>query len=458
MSRITQERDHALATQPIGKLFWSFALPSIIATSANSFYYFFDTIFVGHHSGFYAIAGMAITFPLINIITAFGALAFVGGSAQVSFYMGRQMRRSVHEILGNVLFLNLVFAAFLYLLGTQFLEPLLSFFGASPVTMPFAKPYMQVLLIGILPSYVFQTLCSMIRSTGHPSYAMYAQLIAVILNILLDGLFIFVLDMGIKGAATATIVAQLSAMLFLLPYFFNKHNYIFFSKSIFNINFEHIRDILSVGVSPFLSNISGCLIVSVVLLSLLFYGGDMYISAYGITYRISQLLIMLAIGLSQGLQPIVGYNMGAGFYSRVRRAVHQAIFIVTILSTVGYALIALFPGFLIRLFVSEYEFFGICVPAIRISLFTLPIVGSQFVSVAFFQSIRKAKISTFISLSRQLCCLLPLLLVLPDSLGVNGVWWSMSIADFFSVILSWILLNRMLKRLESIHIGRRRHS
>ena len=182
----------------------------------------------------------------------------------------------------------------------------------------------------------------------------------------------------------------------------------------------------------------------------------MYISAYGITHRITQLLIMMVVGFSQGLQPIVGYNMGAGAFRRVRQAVHQSIFIVTVLATIGYTLIALFPGFLVRLFVSEYEFFDICIPALRISLFTLPLVGSQLVAVAFFQSIRKAKLSAFISLSRQLCCLLPLLLILPDSIGVTGVWWSMSLSDFFSVVLSWILLNRMLKRLESIHFRRRR--
>ncbi len=455
MSKYTQEQGHALATKPIGKLLWSFALPSIIATSANSLYYFCDTIFVGNHSGFNAIAGMAITFPLTNIVTAFGTLATVGGTTQASIYMGRKMRRTVHEVLGNVLFLNIVFAALLTLLGISFLESLLTFFGASPTTLQFAQPYMYVLLLGILPNFIFQTLCSMIRSTGHPKYAMYTQLLAVILNVLLDGLFIFVLDMGIKGAALATMVAQLLAMLFLLPYYFNKRNYLFFSRNIFNINSEHIRDILGVGVSPFLSNISGCLIVTVVILSLLFYGGDMYISAYGITYRITQLLIMLAIGFSQGLQPIVGYNMGAGSFRRVRQAVSQSIFLITILTTVGYTLIALFPGFLVRLFVSEYEFFDICIPALRISLFTLPLVGSQLIAVAFFQSIRKAKVSAFISLSRQLCCLLPLLLFLPDSIGVTGVWWSMSLSDFYSVILSWILLKRMLKHLESIRIKRR---
>lgn len=456
MPHYSAKQSQALATKPISQLLWSFAVPSIIATSANSLYYFCDTIFVGNHSGFYAIAGMAITFPLTNIITAFGTLARVGATTQASIYMGRNMQRAVHEVLGNGLFLNISFAVLLTLLGISFLEPLLSFFGASPVTMPYAKPYMYFLLLGTLPNFIFQLLCNMIRSTGHPSYAMYTQLLAVILNVLLDGLFIFVLDMGIKGAALGTIVAQLLAMFFLLPYFFNKKNYLFFSKSIFNISADHIRDILGVGVSPFLSNLSGCLIVTLVLLSLLFYGGDMYISAYGITHRITQLLIMMVVGFSQGLQPIVGYNMGAGAFRRVRQAVHQSILIVTVLATIGYTLIALFPGFLVRLFVSEYEFFDICIPALRISLFTLPLVGSQLVAVAFFQSIRKAKLSAFISLSRQLCCLLPLLLILPDSIGVTGVWWSMSLSDFFSVVLSWILLNRMLKRLESIHFRRRR--
>lgn len=452
MARYRVEQSEALGTKPIGRLLWEFAAPGIVAMSASSIYNICDSIFIGHHSGALAIAGMAITFPLMNILSAFACIASVGGAAQASIHMGMQKRRDAHRILGNVLLLNVVLASLLCILGLTFLDPILLTFGASDATLPYARDYMRIILMGVLISHVFQSLCAQTRATGYPRTAMRTQLLAVVLNILLDLLFIFGFDWGLRGAALATVSSQLLALLFLLPRFFDHRNYLFLSRNIFHFSWHHIYEIISIGTSPFLANLSGCLIVTVVNLNLVHYGGDLYIGAYGIINRITQLIILMVSGFSQGLQPIVGYNLGAQKYDRVRSVLVRAIVIATIITTVGYTLIAVFPAELASLFTEEKEMIDICIPALRIALLTFPVVGSQMIAVAFFQSVRKAKISICITLSRQLCFLLPLLLWLPSKIGVNGVWWSMSLSDIYSVLLSWVLLVRMVKNIDQIKL------
>lgn len=452
MARYKAEQSEALGTKPIGRLLWEFAAPGIVAMSASSIYNICDSIFIGHHSGAFAIAGMAITFPLMNILSAFACIASVGGAAQASIHMGMQKRRDTHRILGNVLLLNIVFSLLLCVFGLLFLDKILLTFGASAATLPYARVYMRVILYGVFVSQVFQSLCALTRATGYPRLAMRTQLLAVVLNVILDLLFIFVFDWGIQGAAVATVCSQTLALLQLLPRFFDHRNYLFFSRNIFRVSWHHICEIVSIGTSPFMANLSGCLIVTVVNLNLLHYGGDLYIGAYGIINRITQLIILMVAGFSQGLQPIVGYNLGAKHFDRVRSVLKRAILIATIITTVGYALVATFPDKLASLFTNEQEMIDICIPALRIALLTFPVVGSQMIAVSFFQSIRKAKLSIFITLSRQLCFLLPLLLWLPSQIGVTGVWWSMSLSDVYSVILSWILLIRMGRNFEMIKL------
>lgn len=431
-----------MADKPVRSLLWEFAAPSIIAMSASSIYNLCDSVFIGRHSGTLALSGMAITFPLMNIITAFCILASVGGGVLASISMGRSDQRTAHHILGNVLFMNVFFSAILSTLGLIFLDPILRLFGASADTIPFARDYMRIILGGVVLTHVLQSLLAQLRSTGFPRAVMQAQLTAVVVNIILDVLFIFGFDWGIKGAAAATLVGQFVSLCMILPRFFDRSSFVFFSRDVLDVSWHHIREIMSIGVSPFLSNISGFLIVSVVNHQLLAYGGDLYVGAYGVTNRITQLMIMAVVGFSQGLQPIVGYNLGAQRLDRVREALREALVIATIITTVGYALIAIFPEALASLFDDNEALIAACVPALRISLITFPVVGSQLIAVSFFQSIHKAKLSVLITLSRQLLFLLPFLLWLPTMLGVNGVWWSMSLADCYSVLLSWYLLRR----------------
>ena len=444
MAQYSTEQSQSLATKPIGRLLWEFAAPSIIAMSAASIYNICDSILIGRHSGDLAIAGMAITFPLMNILTAFCVIASVGGAALASIHMGRQQAVEARRNLGNVLFLNVIFGLVLGVAGLCFVDPILTAFGASSQTLPYARQYMTVIFTGVIIMHLQQSLLGQLRATGFPRAAMRAQLMAVALNVVLDVVFIFGFDWGIRGAAIATVLAQLLALLSVLPRFVAGHGgYLTLTRDVLHIRLSYIREIMSIGIAPFLSTLSGFIIVLAINRSLAHYGGDLYVGAYGICNRITQLIIMMVSGFSQGLQPIVGYNLGAGRPDRVRAALRQAIVIATVIMTTGYALIALFPQALSGLFTSSGDMVEACVPALRISLVTFPVVASQLIAVSFFQSIHKARLSVLITLTRQLLVLLPLLLWLPGQMGVDGVWWSMALADCYSVVLSWLLLWRV---------------
>lgn len=447
-----EDRSVVLATRPISKLLWQFATPSIIAMSATSIYNFCDSIFIGQGAGAYAIAGLAITFPLMNISAAFGSLAGTGGAAQTSVYMGMKKRNIAQKIFGNVLSLNLIIGLTLTTLGLLFIDPILEAFGATETTLPYARDYMRIYMLGICIHHAFLGMSGQLRAIGHPQLAMKAQLLTVVINIILDALFIFGFGWGISGAALATVIAQTCG--FAMTSWFLRggtDKYVHFKRNIFQLKASIVKKILSIGLAPFSVNICGCLIVVVLNHALLEQGGehgDLAVGANGITNRVTQLLILMVAGFSQGMQPIVGFNIGAKLYNRVREVLIKAIMTATIILTSGYILICIFPATLASLFTKDPILIDYCVPALRISLCTFPVVGCQMIATSFFQSIRKPGLSMLISLSRQLIFLLPLLLILPPVMGVHGVWWSMPIADVFSITLSVILLLREYKKLK----------
>lgn len=447
-----EDRSVVLATRPISKLLWQFATPSIIAMSATSIYNFCDSIFIGQGAGAYAIAGLAITFPLMNISAAFGSLAGTGGAAQTSVYMGMKKRNIAQKIFGNVLSLNLIIGLTLTTLGLLFIDPILEAFGATETTLPYARDYMRIYMLGICIHHAFLGMSGQLRAIGHPQLAMKAQLLTVVINIILDALFIFGFGWGISGAALATVIAQTCG--FATTSWFLRggtDKYVHFKRNIFQLKASIVKKILSIGLAPFSVNICGCLIVVVLNHALLEQGGehgDLAVGANGITNRVTQLLILMVAGFSQGMQPIVGFNIGAKLYNRVREVLIKAIMTATIILTSGYILICIFPATLASLFTKDPILIDYCIPALRISLCTFPVVGCQMIATSFFQSIRKPGLSMLISLSRQLIFLLPLLLILPPVMGVHGVWWSMPIADVFSITLSVILLLREYKKLK----------
>lgn len=457
-AQYSDQRSKQLATQPVGRLLLQFATPSIIAMAASSIYNLCDSIFIGQGCGKMAIAGLALTFPLMNISSAFGAMAGVGGGAQTSVRMGEGNQRQVLMIFGNVIRLDLTIGLILTTLGLAFLDPILLLFGASEATLPYARDYMQIILLGNIVTHTFLGMNDQLRATGNPRLAMTAQLIAVFSNILLDALFIFGFGWGMRGAALATILGQVLAWIYEVRFFFDKSRYVHFSKEGLIFRLDIIREILSIGMSPFMLNLCACVVVILINRSLVKYGGaegDNYVGVYGIVNRIAMLLIMCIMGFGQGMQPIVGFNMGARLFHRVVGTLKFAYLSATFIMTIGYLLIALFARPLAGCFTNDPHMIDLCVPAIRIVLCIFPLVGGQMISNTFFQSIHQAKKSIFVSTTRQMVFLIPLLLFLPDVFvgkgfsGVYGVWCAMPISDVISALfagsLLWLTLRKFNK-------------
>lgn len=464
-SQYPDERSKQLATQPVGRLLLQFATPSIIAMAASSIYNVCDSIFIGQCVNSLAIAGLAITFPLMNISSAFGAMAGVGGGAQVSVAMGEGNRRKALMIFGNVMRLDITIGLVLTVVGLIFLDPILRAFGASDYTLPYARDYMQIILAGNIITHTFLGMNDQLRATGNPRLAMQGQLIAVIANIVLDALFIFGFGWGMRGAALATILGQALAWVHNFRYFTNKDHFVHFSREGLIFRLDIIRDILAIGLSPFCVNICACVVVMLINRDLLYYGGvngDTYVGVYGIINRISMLVFMMVMGFSQGMQPIVGFNLGARLYHRVLGTLKFAYICATLITTFGYFLMAVFVTPLCRLFTSDPLMLNLCGPALRTMLVLWPIVGGQMITGTFFQSIRKAKKSIFISTTRQMLFLAPLLIFMPDVLmsmgyeGVWGVWISFPISDLLSCTVAAIFLYFEVSKLQ--HLSTRRLS
>ena len=432
----------------IGKLLWQYSIPSIIAMVATSVYNIVDSIFIGHGVGSMALAGLSITFPFMNLGAAFGSLIGVGSAAMMSVRLGAKDYRSAEEILGNLVLLNVITGVVFSIICLIFLDPILYFFGASEATLPYARSFMRILLYGNAITHLYFGLNGMIRSSGYPQKAMVTVLISVVVNCILAPLFIFVFHWGIVGAALATMMAQTAALLFELSHFINKKSYIYFKSDIFVLKKEIVKDIISIGIAPFLLNAGGCIIVIIINRSLLFYGGDLAVGAYGIIARLAMLFVMIVLGLTQGMQPIVGYNFGAKQYDRVLKTFNYAVFCAVCITTTGFIVCELFPEFMVSLFTSDDELIHLSKQGLQIILLVYPIIGFQMVASQFFQSIGKAKQAIFLSVSRQILFLLPLLFIFPHFWGTTGVWISMPVSDFVSTILSLYLIIKQLKELK----------
>ena len=434
-----------LGYDKIGKLLWQYSIPSIIAMVATSVYNIVDSIFIGHGVGAMAISGLAITFPLMNLTAAFGSLIGVGSAALMSVRLGAKDKRSAEEILGNLVILNVLSGILFSVFCLIFLDPILIFFGASEVTLPYARSFMEVLLYGNVITHLYFGLNGLIRSSGYPRKAMITVLISVVVNCILAPVFIFVFDWGMAGAAWATLLAQLSAFIFELFHFFNKSSYIRFQSGIFVLKKNLVFDIISIGVAPFIVNAGASLIVIVVNRKLQLYGSDLTIGAYGIINRLGTLFIMIVLGLTQGMQPIVGYNYGAKQYERVVKALKYTIICAVCITSTGFLLGELVPFAMVSMFTSDKELIAISIEGLRFVVLMFPFVGFQLVVSQFFQSIGKAKEAAFMSLSRQMLFLLPFLFLFSHFWGTKGVWVSMPASDFLATIVATILLIRRLR-------------
>ncbi len=442
-----------LGTEKITKLLRQYAIPAIIAMTASSLYNMVDSIFIGHGVGPLAIAGLALTFPLMNLGAAFGSLVGVGASTSISVLLGQKNYDMARNVLGNVLTLNTIIGA-VYMVGVyMFLDPILYFFGASEQTIPYAREYMEIILFGNIVTHMYLGLNAVQRASGFPKQAMYATIFTVIINTILDPIFIYLFDMGIRGAAVATIIAQFLALIWLLKMFSNKNNVVHFAKGTYRLVPRIVKDILSVGAAPFSMNMAACLVVIIINQGLHRHGGDLAIGAYGIINRITFIFIMIVMGLNQGMQPIAGYNFGARKFGRVRQVLLCTIVCATCITTLGFLIAELFPEAFIKIFTTDQQLIAISREGIKIIFTFFPIVGFQIVTGNFFQSVGMASKAIFLSLSRQLIFLLPCLLILPTIFGIKGVWWSMPISDVMSSMIAAFLLVTQIKKFKKEENG-----
>ena len=435
-----------LGTERIPKLLKQYAIPAIIAMTASSLYNMVDAIFIGHGVGPYAISGLALTFPFMNLAAAFGTLVGVGASTMASMLLGQKNYDIAKKVLGNVVVLNFIIGLLFTIVALAFLDPILYFFGASENTITYAREYMEIILAGNVITHIYFGLNSLLRSAGHPKKAMAATIMTVLLNAVLDPLFIFTFDMGIRGAAVATILAQIVALILVVVWFCDKRELIHFERGIFRLEKRIVKDSIVIGLAPFLMNFVACFVVILINMRLKTYGGDLAIGAYGIVNRISFVFIMIVSGLTQGMQPIAGYNYGARQMSRVYEVLKKTLLYATVVLTIGFLIGELCPGLVVAIFTDDPELVEKSIKGMRLVVGMFPLVSLSMVIGNFFQSIGKPKQAIFLSLSRQLIFLIPSLWLLPLFFDIAGVWVSFMVSDFLASVVAVILLLNFIRK------------
>ena len=451
----------ALGTESIRKLLMQYAVPAVVAMTASSLYNMVDSIFIGHGVGPLAISGLALTFPLMNLAAAFGSLVGVGAATLISMRLGQRDYETAQRVLGNVLVLNLIIGIAFGLVALLFLDPILYFFGASEATIGYAREYMTVILLGNVVTHMYLGLNSVLRASGHPRKSMYATINTVVINTILDPLFIYGFGWGIRGAAIATILAQIISLMWQFRLLSDRSELIHFRRGIYRLRGKIVRDILSIGMSPFLMNLTACFIVILINKGLKTYGGDLMIGAYGIVNRLAFVFVMIVMGVNQGMQPIAGYNFGAQQYDRVLRVLRLTIICAVCITTTGFLVGEFAPHLAVSLFTTDEELIRLSVEGMRIVFICFPIIGFQMVATNFFQSIGMAGKAIFMSLSRQLLFLMPGLLFLPHFFEVStpwdgswGVWCAMPVSDLMATVVAFFMLTHQLRRFRAEHAAR----
>ena len=434
-----------LGIKPVGRLLTQYALPAVIAMTAASLYNMVDSIFIGQGVGALAISGLAVTFPFMNLSAAFGAGVGIGSSSYLSVKLGQKDYSTAQRILGNNVTLNIIIGLVFSVVSLVFLDPILYFFGASEQTIPYAREYMIIILLGNIITHLYFGMNAVLRAASKPRQAMYTTIFTVVLNSLLDPLFIYTFDMGIRGAAVATILSQAVALVWQTRLFSDKNELLHLKRGIYRLDNKIVKNILGIGISPFAMNATACLVAIFVNQRLLEYGGDLAVGAYGIANRVAFIFVMINMGVNQGMQPIAGYNYGAQKYDRLMRVLTLAMIAGTCVTTSGFLVAEFMPHLCVRLFTNDAVLTELSVNGIRLMMAAMPIVGYQMVVTNFFQSIGKAKISIFLSLSRQLLFLVPLLGILPLFFGITGVWIAMPISDTFSAIFALVMMVRYMR-------------
>lgn len=441
-----------LGTASIRSLLLKYAMPGIIAMTAMSLYNMVDSIFIGHGVGAMALSGLTVAKPFMDICAAFGTLVGVGASSLVAIKLGEKDYRSANDVLANVILLNVMLGALVMVVGLYWLDPILYAFGASDETIVYARDYMEIILWGNILTHIYYGLNSMLRSIGHPKVSMYATILAVVINIILDPIFIFVLDMGVRGAALATIISQLVSVIIELVIFLNPKEVIYFHRGIWRLKRDITMRALGIGTAPFLMHMASCFVVIVLNNQLKRYGGDMAIATFGITNRFMFFFAMIVMGLNQGMQPIVGYNYGAKLFDRMVRALKLTAMCATCVMGALWLFGLVWPEGFIRLFTHDELLIAQSVAPARVMLCTMVMVGFPMVVGNFYTSIGLSGKAIFLSLTRQVIFLIPCILLLPllfQTLNITpiwGVWWSLPLCDALAAVLAAIILNRDMRK------------
>lgn len=437
-----------LGQKPVGSLLAQYALPAIVAMTASSLYNIIDRASIGQVVGADAINGLTVTFPFMNLSGAFGAAVGVGASTCISVKLGQRDYQTAEHLLGNTVTLNLIVGFLFMAVSLVFLDPILRFFGASDVTLPYAREFMEVILAGNMITHMYFGMNAVLRASGKPRHAMYATLFTVFMNIILVVCFVWWFRWGIRGAALATVTSQTLALCWQMWVFSDKRELLHLKRGIYRLKANLVRNIISIGISPFLMNATACVIVIFMNNQFKRYGGDMAVGAYGIANTMGMLFFMFVIGINQGMQPIAGYNYGAKKYDRMMRCLNLSILSATAVMTFGWLLAMLFPGAMARIFTTDQTQIQMAAEGIRLNMVLFPVIGFQAVITNFFQCIGRVKISIFLSLSRQLLFLLPLVLVLPLFWGLRGVWVSLPASDGVASVVTAIVMWRYMSKIK----------
>lgn len=446
-----EDRQEQLRSEKIGTLLLKFSIPAIVGMLVNALYNIVDRIFIGQGVNALAITGIGLVFPIMTVMMAFGMLIGIGSTALISIRLGEKRQDEAEHILGNAFTLLVIVSLAITVLGLIFIDPLLVIFGASPDTIGYAKDYIVIILYGTIFNALGFGLNNIIRAEGNPKAAMLTMLLGAIINTILDPIFIFVFNMGVKGAAYATIIGQLANTIYVLSYFNSKKSILKIHRKHMKLSKEIVIGIFAIGMSPFAMQMAASVVQLLSNNALKTHGGDLAIGAMSIISSAVMIFFMPIFGINQGAQPIIGYNYGAKQYDRVKHTLKLAVGAATVISLVGFITVQVFPQAIIRIFNDDPELLRIGSSGIRVYLAMMPIIGFQIVSANYFQAIGKAKISMFLSLLRQVTLLIPLLLILPPIFGLTGVWLSAPTADFISSIITGIFVWRDMRKLDEDH-------
>ncbi|MBO6187923.1 MAG: MATE family efflux transporter [Prevotella sp.] len=438
-----------LGTKPVGRLLTQYALPAIVAMTASSLYNIIDRAMIGQVVGAEAIAGLGITFPFMNLSAAFGAAVGVGASTCISVKLGQKDYETAEHLLGNTVTLNLIIGFAFMAVSLIFLDPILRFFGASDVTLPYAREFMTVILLGNMMTHMYFGMNAVLRAAGKPRHAMYATLFTVGMNIVLVVAFVWWLRWGIRGAALATVTSQTMALCWQMRLFADRRELLHLRRGIYRLKSNLVRNIIAIGISPFLMNVTACLVVIFMNNQFVRYGGDMAVGAYSIANSVVMVLFMFVMGMNQGMQPIVGYNYGSQQFDRMFRCLWLTIGTATVILLAGWSVSMLFPTQIARVFTTDQTLIEMAARGIRLNMVVFFVVGSQAVITNFFQCIGLVKVSIFLSLSRQLILLIPMAYIFPLFMGLDGVWYSMAASDFGSFAMTLPLLWWYVRKLKN---------